>query len=259
MEKPKNNGITVDAVAQRIGSIVGVIIAVGVLWKSAQEISPHLTLWIIWFLLFYIVILRGGTSDTSTAVARHKKYFLIVFGLSAFALGVYQIIDYKSETQWNEKVEGLEKKLAGLKWITYEPIDMDPHNKYYGNKDKIKKDLKLLSEAGFTGIITFSSNGALSIVPEVAKSEDVRFEGVVMGVIDITSEDELQNAISAKDKVDGYCVGHMFTDYPYGQSEEISALRRVRAATGRPVTTTLRPNGYIVYPQIAKFIDWFFP
>ena len=71
--------------------------------------------------------------------------------------------------------------------------------------DSMRKELNWIKNGGFKGIITFSSNGTLSNIPELAKEEGL---SVIMGVWDPNNKYEVKMAIIKKHYVDAYCVGH---------------------------------------------------
>nr|VFK64518.1 MAG: Exo-beta-1,3-glucanase, GH17 family [Candidatus Kentron sp. UNK]VFK71120.1 MAG: Exo-beta-1,3-glucanase, GH17 family [Candidatus Kentron sp. UNK] len=144
-----------------------------------------------------------------------------------------------------------------LRWITYEPLTMDPYTKKYPSMEEIRRELNLLRDSGFEGIITFSAKENLSSIPREAKN--IGIASVIMGIMNPTDKEEVKRAINESEYVDAYCVGNMFTDDNYGVAEVIDAIERVREATNKPITTTLRPNGYLAFPSITSSIDWIFP
>ncbi len=258
-EETSSHANKIDRIAGPIGTVLGLLIAVGVMWKTFNEISPYLTHWMIWALAFFIaklISLNLRLPPFYSNIFRWLQLSLLV--AIAPILLTFQMIYWNESEIRSEHLELFEKKLARFRWITYEPVEMNPYPPTsYGTIDKIKMELQLLRSAGFNGVITFSSKGLLAKIPEIAK--EVGFKGVITGIIDPNDEQELNAAIASNVYTDGYCVGHMFADYPYSQSEVISAIEKVKRKTPIPVTTTLRPNGYLVYPKVAENIDWFFP
>ncbi|MCM8763247.1 MAG: hypothetical protein NC936_00915 [Candidatus Omnitrophica bacterium] len=156
---------------------------------------------------------------------------------------------YSFDTEFNDK-------LYQLKWVAYSPTNYSPYSGDYPTLSSIEEDLKLLLEAGFNGIITYSAHGIFADIPETAKR--MGFQGVIMGVWDIFSQEELQAAINASSFVDGYCLGNENLGRRYEIEELDKVMSYVRQATQRPVTTSEEITDY-ANERVVKLGDWIFP
>nr|VFK44241.1 MAG: Exo-beta-1,3-glucanase, GH17 family [Candidatus Kentron sp. TC] len=243
-----------DSKINPLTTLLSITVGVTVLWKHLNWLSPYLLPSIllgIALYLFYMFVIRNRPQY------KHNKYWITVLVISVLSPIALTVNDYLDNSYRIELSEKFEKNMRILRWITYEPTTMNPYAKRHEGLEEIKQELKIIEENGFTGIITFSSKGDLSSIPREAKN--IGIKGVIMGIMDPTDEEELERAINESEFVDAYCVGHMFTDYDYGQGEVIYAVEKVRESTNKPITTTLRPNGYLAFPSLTNSIDWFFP
>ncbi|NEP61882.1 MAG: hypothetical protein F6K31_33860 [Symploca sp. SIO2G7] len=248
----QREGLT-DSIIQSLGAIIIVIGGVSALWEKLYEISPYLPIWLIWFLIFY-----GLSIAHRFRTVRHYLTLLILVVIVGFLMLGHQIHNGILLRSHERAIERFEQELRSNRWITYEPTTMNPYQNFYGTIDDIKTELHTLSKASFSGIITFSSEGTLAQIPKEA--DNLQIPGMIMGVINPTDKEELALAIKAKEYVDAYCIGHMFTDYrDYSKHDILKAIKKIRRETNLPVTTTLRTNGYLAYPEITREIDWFFP
>jgi exo-beta-1,3-glucanase (GH17 family) len=192
--------------------------------------------------------------NVSNTTARHK------IEAAARAARVQRDLDAKRELR-AENLQALNDKLLDptINWITYEPTDEDPYRKpqgYYGDVDSIPTELARLKKAGFTGLVTFSAEGASASIPELAHG--LGFRAIIMGVTHVDKEIEIQHAVKAK-YVDGYCIGHNALARGISISVIISAMQRVRSETQKPVTTTLNIRDYPTYKYLNDVSDWFMP
>jgi hypothetical protein len=147
--------------------------------------------------------------------------------------------------------------IYGNTWMTYEPSTYNPHAAIEISRNSIEQELAWIRDAGFTGIITFSSRGALADVPELAKQQDL---AVIMGVWDPTDQAEVELAISKNHYVDAYSVGHDHLGSLYSGDQVCATMREIRARAHRPVSTTQLPRDYS--SAEACFVeegDWLFP
>lgn len=241
-----------ERIAKVVSAIVGILVAIEILGK----ISPLLAYSVSWFLVLCLIIFwfpRHGRKIWQVV----RRILLIILLALAPCLFIYQIILHKSAARFQQTMASFEQNLSSLIWIGYEPAQYDPYEKHFPTDQEIEKELSALNDAGFTGIITFSSQESLSRIPQIAINQG--FYGVIMGILDITNTFEIQKALLARPYVDAYCVGHMFTDHGFTVYEILETIDFFRNKTKRPVSTTLRPNGYKVFPEISKTIDWFFP
>jgi len=255
MDEPEKIQRT-DRILDRVGRLVAVGVGISVVVHAVSPFHSFLSYWVLWFIAFYVVTLGFGRPVEARMKRLHRGLLCAVLAAAPVLVGI-QIYQHREETKAIRAKAVLEKTLATGLWIAYEPISIDPYNKTCPPSDVIRRELQILLGGGFNSLITFSASGSLADIPRIAK--ELGFRGVIMGIIDITDKGEVSSAITARDYVDAYCVGHMFTDYPYSELDLLETIGRVRRATSRPVTTTLRPNGYLVFPKISHAIDFFFP
>lgn len=279
----ENQNVRVKDLLEHSNVALAITIALIALFAYIKDLHPYIKHWVIWFLVLGILFLLYSVFATLFLFMRKKKMLVSIIVISAIALGYWQYNNNDRTNKFQKEFVELEKKLSRLTWIIYEPIRTNPYKKPQPpiTEDEIRNELTILrTNTNFDGIITISSAGINSRIPEIAKSvriesrpdnkDDVnsdkfklpeakRFEGVIMGILNIDNENELINAINAKEHVDGYCVGNNFPDKAYVPFEVLEAIERIRNSTGKPVTTTLPPNGYSIYSKISNAIDWFFP
>jgi exo-beta-1,3-glucanase (GH17 family) len=147
--------------------------------------------------------------------------------------------------------------------IAYQPRGFSPGSEYATSaRTQITQELKQLHELGFQSLVTYGSRGAMGSIPGMARAQG--FVGmVIMGIWDIFSVEEWDNAVAQREFVDGYCLGNegLFSlRYTVKELEEKMSL--LRRATGKPVTTGEPINSYLAGPYqewLWKHSDWLFP
>jgi exo-beta-1,3-glucanase (GH17 family) len=157
-----------------------------------------------------------------------------------------------------ENLGELEEKLSSLCWIAYGPTHFDPDAGIFPSEDDIRADLQTLHDAGFRGLVTYSSDSTFRHIPRIAG--EVGFQGVIMGVWSPMSAEELANAAGAASYVDGYSVGNeglFFGRYDLDTLK--NAMDNLRATTGKPVATAEVLNSYYSDAQVRELGDWIFP
>jgi hypothetical protein len=142
-------------------------------------------------------------------------------------------------------------------WVTYDPSGMtlnEDRQPIYPALSSIETDLDLIRDAGFSGILTSSSDGIMDQVPQAAKRRDLK---VIMGIWNPTNRREVSRAISQGRHVDAYCVGH--DGYPdrYTLQHLKEAVFLVKKRTGRPAAISEQAKCY--NPELARIGDWLFP
>lgn len=148
------------------------------------------------------------------------------------------------------------KKALSLKWIAYAPANFNPDTGVYPSHDSVKKDLELLYQYGFRGIVTYGSDRTLGDVPRLAR--EAGFGGVIMGVWNLENKEELENALQAKEYVDAYCLGNEGLYSRYDIDTLRAAIGRIKKETDRPAATTEQVNDYYKDDLLAVG-DWVFP
>ena len=156
---------------------------------------------------------------------------------------------------------GLSDKLERLCWVAYAPTHWSPEPPLITpTVSTLRDDLRLLRQAGFSGLVTYGSDGILGqALPRLAQEEG--FTGLIMGLWQVPlNDEELRHAqaAAALTITVGYVVGNegLYTRY------ELPALRQavdqLRAATGKPVATTEQVDKYAA-PALLQVGDWVFP
>ncbi|MCK4762735.1 MAG: DUF4062 domain-containing protein [Candidatus Aminicenantes bacterium] len=167
---------------------------------------------------------------------------------------------------WNEIVgphiskyfvlEDIDKLIHSHCWITYNTRNFTPGKTPYPSLNSIRKELTWIRNAGFDGIITFSSDGTFSKIPEIAK--DFGFS-VIMGVWDPNNRQEVSAAIQNKKYADAYCVGHNGLNHIYSYDELVKTVNNIRFNTSHPVSTTEKISTYLSDKRLIKLVSWVFP
>jgi exo-beta-1,3-glucanase (GH17 family) len=181
---------------------------------------------------------------------------LIAFAIWDNFLGPYESQFFISEAD----VRAL---ICGHHWITYEPLSYNPYQSPNPNITMMDMELQWIHNAGFDGIITFTSRDNFSEIPELAQKHDLR---VIMGIWNPNDLNEVTLAISKRELVDAYVIGHnglynLIAGNPnlYTKDDLIRVIRYVRYKTGRPVSTTEMIQRYIDNPFLYSIGDWVFP
>jgi exo-beta-1,3-glucanase (GH17 family) len=148
------------------------------------------------------------------------------------------------------------QKILNLKWIAYSPTNCDPTKNDFPSEDTIYQDLQVLYEAGFRGVVTYSSYSTFSQIPRIAR--EVGFTGVIMGIWDIESREEIINADMASLYVDGYCAGNEGLNVRYDLETLNGVIEALKKSTNKPVTTTEQIFDYY-NEDVLNTGDWLFP
>ncbi len=160
------------------------------------------------------------------------------------------------------------QKLDTLEWVGFAPTGFDPSVGRFPSEASIRVDLQLLAGHGFTGVITFASDGTLSQIPRIAT--EVGFQGVIMGLFMFNTTQrtqEIPNAISAAQYVDAYGIGNEGLIGCGGSAYDLATLTQtlqtIQQATGRPVTTSEQIEDYLhggcLNGTLLSLGDWLFP
>lgn len=149
--------------------------------------------------------------------------------------------------------------MSQIVWVAYSPPSANPNEGIEATPEAIREDLAVLSKAGFTGLVTYTSVGVLSReLLALAKSQG--FEGIILGIWNPTSEEEIAAAKAAAKIpiVLGFCVGNEGLGKRYQLAELSLVIQHLREATGKPVTTTEEVDDY-ADDDLLKLGDWVFP
>jgi len=155
-----------------------------------------------------------------------------------------------------------------LCWIAYSPTNFDPTTTpiRWPSEDDVHEDLRVLRNAGFNGLVTYSSNYTSQGTPDQTLdiprlAQEAGFEGMIVGAWDPTDENELRVAEQASQYpvVVGYSVGNEGLDVRYDLETLVSAMERLRRTTGKPVSTTEQVHDYYENSPLWTIADWIFP
>jgi exo-beta-1,3-glucanase (GH17 family) len=207
---------------------------------------------------FLLSLVFGGVAGWLTRVwgLGRGQRALVICSLALFAGVLWNEIIGPQYLQYIITAKA-ERFIPRRRWIGYDPRTFDPYRTPNPSIGSIEGDLAHIKQAGFTGVITFSSKGTLSSIPKLAKSHGF---AVIMGVWDPTDRQEVSRAIGQSQHVDGYCVGHDGLGPQYSYEELEDAIRHIRFRTGLPVSTTERLQRYLDKDgRLLKLGDWVFP
>ena len=155
----------------------------------------------------------------------------------------------------------LSDSLYSLCWVAFSPTHYSPKPPLITpTLESLRADLRTLRAAGFTGLVTYGSDGITGReLPHLAT--EAGFSGLIAGVWTVPpSEEELlaiRNAALYTITV-GYAIGNEGLFSRYSVITLTEALSQVRALTGLPVATT-QPVGDYGYPPFLALGDWVFP
>lgn len=143
-----------------------------------------------------------------------------------------------------------------INWISYAPTNFNPEQHKFPSEESIRQDIRKLVGCNYKGLITYGADSILGRVPGIAQEEGVK--GFIMGIWDITSKEEFDNAVRSKDFVDAYCVGNEgLANSRYNRNELIHVMDSLRTIVLKPVTTTEPMPSYDA--EMIKIGDWPFP
>jgi len=150
----------------------------------------------------------------------------------------------------------IERRINTLQWVSYAPTNFNPEIGLFPSDDSIRQDMRVLRAAGFNGIITYASDGTLYRIPKIAKEEG--FKSVIMGVWNVNSNVELQNAKNQAIYVSAYSIGNEGLYGRYTLSDLNNAYDFL-SVTGKPITTTEERNDYLIDANVLNFGDFLLP
>lgn len=163
--------------------------------------------------------------------------------------------------------ETLADLFAGLDWVSFAPTHFDPMTGTYPEEMSLREDLQVLCRLGFHGIITYDAWLTLRHIPRLAR--EACFRGVIMGIWCLSRVDpgcsrerieaEFRNAVEASPFVDGYAVGNEGLNQRYTRAELEDTVARLKAATGKPVTTSEQIDDYMADQSLLALGDFILP
>ncbi|MDD5596024.1 MAG: hypothetical protein PHY94_07285 [Candidatus Omnitrophica bacterium] len=177
-------------------------------------------------------------------------------GIKKIVLGFFLFSSITTSIALSQVSDEFRHKLTSLKWVAFAPTNFNPEKEIYPSEDSLRKDLQVLFQHGFNGVVTYGANATLAKIPQLAK--EIGFSGVIMGIWDIESKDEMENAFLAKNYVDGYCLGNEGLNSRYDAEGLKRAIAQMKDLTGLPVTTTEQIFDYY-NDSVLTIGDWIFP
>lgn len=150
-------------------------------------------------------------------------------------------------------------KVSSIVWVAYSPPSANPNIGLEATSDAIRQDLSVLRKAGFTGLVTYGSTGIMGR-EFLTLAQESGFEGIIMGVWDLNSQEEISAAKNASSNpiVLGFCIGNEGLYDRYQMVELSEAIQSLRIATGKPVTTTEQIDDYSD-EELLQLGDWVLP
>jgi len=232
---------------------------------------PQLTTRVIFIYSQTLLCVNQSRRFREDAMKRQSVFILVSLLLSAlFLTNVTLMISAEAQNSFETNLEALEEKLVVLPWVSYAPANMYVDFPY-PNETEIRKDLQLLYDTGFRGVITYACDGTLVHVPRIAR--EIGFQGVILGVyLGYTDRVQVENAKSMAEYVDGYCVGNEALELtrqhllpiPCNLTYLNATMNEIRANTSKPVTTSEPGDHYLVDVNVPastlrKLGDWLLP
>jgi exo-beta-1,3-glucanase (GH17 family) len=152
-----------------------------------------------------------------------------------------------------------EQKVSGIRWVAYSPPSADPNQNIEASSEDIGKDLAVLRQAEFTGLVTYGASGRMGRdLPTLAQSAG--FQGLIMGIWDPTNQEEIANAKAAANFsiTLGFCIGNEGLHQRYELPILSAAIDNLRHSTGKRVTTTEEIDDYSDN-ALLQLGDWVLP
>ncbi len=155
-------------------------------------------------------------------------------------------------------------------WINYapaKPFDM-MIGRHPATEDQLRKELSLLHDRGFRGLVTNTMTYGCEATPRIAK--DVGFEYVVAKLWwtdDQTLEVEKRNVDTEIESIDAIVVGNETVHKAVGRGQQAQVavdrlgteIEQLQQRYGKPVTTGLHRDDWSAHPEIAtEFGDFVF-
>jgi len=146
-------------------------------------------------------------------------------------------------------------------WITFSPPrPFDPNTNIYPTQVELQGALTRLYNEGWRGLVTYSLDGTLSAVPQIAKQ--IGFTMVIAGLFWFDAAQlarERTAALAQVAYIDGFVLGNEgLSSGRYTRQQLEEQIASLRADTGRPITTSEPLNQYSD-PTLLSVGDWAFP
>lgn len=150
--------------------------------------------------------------------------------------------------------ERLVGKLYSLRWIAFSPSAFDPAKSTALIRSEVERDLQVLADAGFDGLLTYSCarrsddspDAAIGFCDVPALAKGAGFKGCIVGIWEPGNVAEVDAAVEVARNhlVDAVCVGNEGLDVRYGWDKLLAVMADVRLRGGVPCTTTEQIEDY---------------
>jgi exo-beta-1,3-glucanase (GH17 family) len=154
----------------------------------------------------------------------------------------------------------IEALKAGANWIIYEPITSYPGQQV--GEAQIRKELQMLYDRGFRGLVTYAFDNGREEIPRIAK--EIGFQQLIAGLWAVQNyQGEKANLTPARLRyIDGLVVGNeVRLRNDYSLDELRRRVNEIKALCGKPTTTAdawhLYTQGH--EPALMQIGDWIFP
>ena len=188
-----------------------------------------------------------------------RRMGIILLSISTFLIGGFMLWEQVLGPQYSQQLidqNQVQILIHNQRWITYDPLNFDPYLDTIPDTQSLDQEIGWIKNAGFTGIITFSSRQNFSFIPKIAKDHGLK---VIMGIWNPLDDREIKQAIDVNEFVDAYTIGHDGLNTRYSLDQLVRAIQFVRFRTHLPVSTTEKIGQYISDPRLLEIGDWVFP
>jgi len=202
-------------------------------------------------------MVAGGIAGTNDAPVKRMYSALVRQQMPEMKLGAKQgqIADLSGKSV----TDALK---AGSNWIIYEPRESAAGQQV--DEATLRKDLTMLYNKGFRGLVTYSFDNGRENIPTIAK--EIGFQQVIAGIWAVNNYNtEKANLTADRIKaIDGFCVGNETQlRHDYSVDELKSRVDEIRTLSGgKPTTTSDAWHMYLPDQGGTKLMqvgDWVFP
>lgn len=163
------------------------------------------------------------------------------------------------------KTERLRRTFKRVRFVAYGPTKYNPlpNQKQPASRETIRKDLQVLRPY-FDGLVTYSCSPGEGLDQVVPVAASLHYKAVILGIWDITSEEEVATAIRLTQEYPALVValivgneGILFRRYDFSTLKH--ALARLRAALPEVALSTSEPISEYGDPDLLDITDFHAP
>src|SRR5215472_2420321 len=151
--------------------------------------------------------------------------------------------------------DDFESRLEHTRWVAYAPTNYYPTEDppVYPTEDSIRRDLQVLREYGFDGLVTYSAE--IESVPRIAR--ELGFRAMLLGVWDPVNLGERRKALRSIGQEGQFIIGLIVGNEGiltarYRVADLCAAMAALRTASSKPVSTT-EPSDLIL--GMSKLVE----